>query len=46
MINLVKKVVRGHIVTDNIAKFCYVKNVGDDEKKIYIEKVLDLDARL
>lgn len=41
-----KKVARGHIVTNNTAKFCHFKNVGDGEKKIYIGEVLDLDAHL
>ncbi|KAL7090715.1 hypothetical protein ACP275_12G058600 [Erythranthe tilingii] len=41
-----KKIAMGHVVTDGTSKTCHFKNVGSDEKKIYIEEVIDPNARL
>lgn len=33
-------------MTYSTSKICHFKNVGDDEKKVYIEEVIDPDAHL
>ncbi|KAL8041811.1 hypothetical protein ABFX02_09G008200 [Erythranthe guttata] len=41
-----RKIAKGYIVTDSTSKTCHFKNVRSEEKKVYIEEVIDPSARL
>lgn len=41
-----KQLAKGYVVTDAIAGVCHFKKVGIGEKKVYVEEVIEPDARL
>ena len=41
-----KELANGYVVTDATANICHGKQVGMGEKKVYIEQVIEPDARL
>ncbi|KAL9170300.1 hypothetical protein ABFS82_04G136200 [Erythranthe guttata] len=41
-----RKIAGGYVVTDDTSGVCHFKIVGPEEKKVYIEEVLDPNARV
>ena len=41
-----KELAKGYVVTDAATNVYHFKQVGIGEKKVYVEQVLDLNARL
>ena len=41
-----KELANGHVVTDATTKVCHFRNVGLGAKKVYINEVIDPNARL
>ncbi|KAL7104165.1 hypothetical protein ACP275_08G227100 [Erythranthe tilingii] len=41
-----RKIARGYVVTNDTSGVCHFKIVGPEEKKVYIEEVLDPNARV